>query len=88
MVNVNKNLIDKIIKDLAKLEGQGAVILRTYKGDRGLKIIKIDAEKCKIIEDGYINREDEIEVKELKRWLEKLIDREFPRSNKAKYKIC
>lgn len=67
--------------------GQGHVIrVENHKNDRFLEIRK-DGSMAEIREEGYTSIVHNLDEKELKATLRKIIEHEFPRSHKLRIKI-
>lgn len=77
-------LIPALRARVKKLPIGHAIDLRTYKRDRSLVIVKLEAEKFLIVEDGFEKNEYRVEMGGLWKMLKTLLQREFPRSNKVR----
>ncbi len=83
LVNIDSALL-KICRALKKCEpGKGVEVL-SYKRNRGVSIIKQDQGGYFIKERGYENQELQVEERQLKKMLQSIMKREFPRSRKVR----
>ncbi|WP_029897222.1 hypothetical protein [Desulfohalovibrio reitneri] len=78
------NAIDTVLTRLDKLEPGQALDLRTYKRNRSVVILKRDAERLTVVQDGYEKNTFEITRPKLKKTLKTLLKKEFPRSTKVR----
>lgn len=69
---------------LKKLPDGHYLDLRTYKRNRSVVIVKIDADNLLVIEDGYFNQRFQIKAEKLKKLLKTLLKKEFPRRRKIR----
>ena len=85
MALVNKDsILKKITTTLAKLDqGQGLEVL-SYKRNRGIDILRRDADTIWVRERGYVDEEYLTDMEGLPKLLKTLIKREFPRSRKVR----
>ena len=79
-----RSLLPELVKKVRALPIGDYLEVRSYKRDRGLLLIRLDARKIRIEEDGFERNRFEAEEADLKRLLKPLIKREFPRSNKLR----
>ena len=77
-------IIDTVRERLKKLPDGHYLDLRTYKRNRSVVIVKIDADNLLVIEDGYFNQRFQIKTEKLKKLLKTLLKKEFPRSHKIR----
>lgn len=76
--------IPTILTKLKKLPVGNGLDLRTFKRDRSVVIMKVDADKYEIEENGFEIYRFETDQKGLKKLLKTLLKREFPRSNRIR----
>ena len=77
-------IIDTVRERLKKLPDGHYLDLRTYKRNRSVVIVKIDADNLLVIEDGYSSQRFQIKTEKLKKLLKTLLKKEFPRSHKIR----
>lgn len=71
------------VERLNKLNNGDRIELLTYKKDRKVVIIKVDADSCDVEEDGFeIKTFSGVEISKLSKLLKQLEHIEFPRSKK------
>jgi hypothetical protein len=71
---------------LAKLDDQGQISVRTYKGDRGLTLRRTQA-GFELTEDGYVDQTQTFpDRRSLMKAVKTAARREFPRSNQLRTK--
>jgi hypothetical protein len=58
--------------------------LFTYKRDRGVGIVRLDADTFLVREHGFVDQESEVKRAGLPKLLKTIIKREFPRSHKVR----
>ena len=75
-----------ILKSVADLSEGQIIRVENHKNDRFLEI-KREGDQVEVREDGYATTLHNIEVNELKSFLGRIIDYEFPRSHKLRIKI-
>jgi hypothetical protein len=83
MIDKDKT-IETVIAKLKKLPVDHYLDLRTYKRNRSVVIIKKSYNDFLIIEDGYFHERSHLKSDKLKKTLEALLKKEFPRSHKVR----
>ena len=73
-----------VIRRLAGVPEGSGIRMLTFKKDRSVTIIRIDAGTFRVIEQGFENREFVVEEKRLRKTVKNLLKREFPRSRKVR----
>lgn len=69
---------------LAKTETHSGVELSSYKRNRSIAVTILEGGKVSVRENGYVEQELTVHIKELPKTLKTLIKREFPRSRKVR----
>ncbi len=83
LVNIDSALL-KVCRALKKCEqGKGVEVL-SYKRNRGVSIIRQDESTYFVKERGYENLELDVSHRQLKKILQSIMKREFPRSRKVR----
>ncbi len=77
-------IIETLIKKAKSLALNHYLDIRTYKRNRGIIIVKKEINNYYIMEDGYYKETFHIEENKLRKLLQTLIQREFPRSHKIR----
>jgi hypothetical protein len=77
--------VQEVLRRLQKLPcGQG-VDMRTFKRDRSVQVLRTGDDAFYVVQDGYERHEfTEVSLSALKKLLRRLLDKEFPRSNKIR----
>lgn len=83
LVNID-SLHRQVLQILAKTESPAGVELSSYKRNRSISISVLSEHKVSVRENGYIEQELEVDIKELPKLLKTMIKREFPRSRKVR----
>ncbi len=83
LVNI-ESALRKILNTLKKAEKDSGLEVLSYKRNRGVIIIKQDADSFRLRERGYLEQEIECGFRELQRNLKSMMKREFPRSRKVR----
>ncbi len=76
--------IQAVQTKLDKLPCGHALDLRTYKRNRSVIILKQTENAYRIIEDGFSQQRFTVPAAKLKKTLQKLLKKEFPRSRKVR----
>ena len=80
---INKtNIVETVMERLKKIPIGYYLDLRTYKRNRSIIIIKVTEDDFTIIEDGYFKERFQLKSEKLKKLLNTLLRKEFPRSHK------
>jgi hypothetical protein len=83
MARFNKaSTLNRVLLLLEKLPSGKAIEILCHKRNRMVKILKKNEDYFLITERGFWEEDFEVEKKELRKLLKKLIKREFPRSHK------
>jgi len=77
-------VIPAVQAKLDKLPSGHALDLRTYKRNRSVIIVKRSDDTYRIIEDGFSRDRFTVPAGKLKKTLQKLLKKEFPRSRKVR----
>lgn len=77
-------VIQAVQSKLDKMPSGHALDLRTYKRNRSVIILKQTEEAYLIIENGFSQERFSVPAGKLKKTLQKLLKREFPRSRKVR----
>jgi hypothetical protein len=77
-------IVDTVCERLKKLPISHCLDLRTYKRNRSVMIAKIAEDDLLVIEDGYFKERFRIKPEKLKKTLNTLLKKEFPRSRKIR----
>ncbi len=83
LINI-QSAIKQVVRIVRRLEPPQGVEVLTYKRNRGITIIKIDAETVSVQERGYAENTFLVDVKDLGKQLKIISKREFPRSRKVR----
>ena len=83
MVDIS-SAANTVIRRLAGVSEGSGIRMLTFKKDRSVTIIRIDAGTFRVIEQGFENREFVVEEKRLRKTVKNLLKREFPRSRKVR----
>ena len=78
------NIRQETLRSLKKSQPEGGVILLSYKRNRSLALIKINANCFRLLENGYLQEENLVSLDQLEKKLKTCIKREFPRSRKVR----
>ena len=79
-----QSAVKRVLQIVAKLDPPQGVEILTYKRNRGITIIKIDADTLSIQERGYENNTFQVAMDDLAKQLKSIVKREFPRSRKVR----
>ncbi|MDZ7761510.1 MAG: hypothetical protein U5L00_14805 [Desulfovermiculus sp.] len=77
-------VIQAVLARLDKLPCGHALDLRTYKRNRSVIVLKQTEEAYRIIENGFSQERFTVPAGKLKKTLQKLLKKEFPRSRKVR----
>ncbi len=77
-------VVQAILNKLDKIPCGHALDLRTYKRNRSVIILKQTEDSYRIIEDGFSQERFTVPSAKLKKTLQKLLKKEFPRSRKVR----
>ncbi len=83
LINI-QSAIKRVQQIVRRLEPTQGVEILTYKRNRGITIIKVDAETLSVQEHGYQEETHLVHARDLGRLLKTLAKREFPRSRKVR----
>jgi hypothetical protein len=83
MIDKDK-IIETVWERLKKLPVGHYLDLRTYKRNRSVLIVKKGEENLLVIENGYYQERFHLKEEKLKKLLNTLLRKEFPRSNKIR----
>jgi len=83
LINI-QSAIKRVQQIVRQLDPPQGVEILTYKRDRGVTIIKIDAETLSVQERGYAENNFQVSIDGLAKLLKSIIKREFPRSRKVR----
>ncbi len=83
MVDIS-SAANTVIRRLAGVSEGSGIRMLTFKKDRSVTIVRIDAGTFRVIEQGFENREFVVEEKRLRKTVKNLLKREFPRSRKVR----
>jgi hypothetical protein len=82
---IDKDRVEKIVMEkLHALEVGHCLDMRSYKRNRSVLFVKLDASHVFIVEDGFEKNEFQVALDALPKLLKKLLKREFPRSRKIR----
>ena len=76
--------VKAVLERVKKMPVSHCLDLRSFKRDRSVLVIKEDATRFRVIENGFNKETFEVEWTDLRSLLKKVIKREFPRSNKLR----
>lgn len=79
-----EQLIPNLIQRCKRLAIGDYIEVASYKRDRSLLIVRLDADQLRLIERGFEEQTLEVGEDELRHALRPLIKREFPRSHKLR----
>jgi len=77
-------IIPTLVQRVQRLAIGDYLEVTSYKRDRGLLVVRLDPQRLRLIEQGFVEHVLECDEGELARTLRPLIKREFPRSNKLR----
>jgi hypothetical protein len=83
MINKTK-IVDTVSERLKRLPVSHHLDLRTYKRNRSVMIVKLAEDELLVIEDGYFKEKFRVKPEKLKKVLNTLLRKEFPRSRKIR----
>jgi len=83
LINI-QSAIKHVQQIVCRLEPTQGVEILTYKRNRGITIIKVDAETLSVQERGYEELTHLVHIADLARLLKTVVKREFPRSRKVR----
>ncbi|MEE4241576.1 MAG: hypothetical protein V2I36_08920 [Desulfopila sp.] len=83
LINIG-SILQASLRAFAKTPPGGGVVLSSYKRNRKIALLKKEADRCILREDGYITEEMELQTTSLEKELRSRIKREFPRSRKVR----
>jgi hypothetical protein len=78
------NIMETVMERLKKLPTGHYLDLRTYKRNRSVIIIKNTEDDFMVIEDGYFKERFQLKSEKLKKLLNAILRKEFPRSHKIR----
>ena len=78
------NIVETAMERLKKLPTGHYLDLRTYKRNRSVIIVKDTEDDFMVIEDGYFKERFQLKSGKLKKLLDTILRKEFPRSHKIR----
>ena len=83
MINLEA-AVKEALKRIRKLTPPEGLEVLSYKRNRGVSLLLVDADTVRIIERGYEQRDETHEITALPRLLKSIFKTEFPRSRKVR----
>lgn len=83
MLLAKGRVLQETLARLSKIAEGEALLLRTYKKDRSVYVIRRNKGAIQICERGFVNNDFRVLEGKVKKILKTLCRREFPRSNKV-----